>query len=60
MVTYSKRISVSDKITTTDVSEIIDNDPIDILVRKLEDVFGPWKTVKKHLIRTASYILKCK
>uniref|UniRef100_A0A1I7V9C6 Trehalase n=2 Tax=Loa loa TaxID=7209 RepID=A0A1I7V9C6_LOALO len=59
MVTYSKRISVSDKITTVDVSEIIDNEPADILIKKLEDVFGSWIVVKKRLIRVASYILKC-
>ncbi|CAG9530313.1 unnamed protein product [Cercopithifilaria johnstoni] len=59
MVTYSKRISVSDKIAPTDISEIIDNEPIDLLMKKLEDLFGSWISVKKRLIRTASYILKC-
>lgn len=59
MVTYSKRISVSDKIATADVAEIIDNEPIDMLIKKLEEVFGSWISVKKRLIRTASYILKC-
>ncbi|VBB34212.1 unnamed protein product, partial [Acanthocheilonema viteae] len=54
MVTYSKRIRVSDKIVTADVSEIIDSEPIDILIKKLEDVFGSWISVKKRLIRIAS------
>ncbi|VDM91675.1 unnamed protein product [Onchocerca ochengi] len=60
MVTYSKRISTSEKIAEADVSEIIGNEPIDILIKKLENIFGSWISVKKRLIRAASYILKCK
>ncbi|VDN88054.1 unnamed protein product [Brugia pahangi] len=59
MVTYSKRISVSDKTITSDVSEINDNEPVDILIKKLENIFGSWISTKKRLIRIASYILKC-
>ncbi|KAK6111810.1 Trehalase family protein [Brugia pahangi] len=51
MVTYSKRISVSDKTITSDVSEINDNEPVDILIKKLENIFGSWISTKERLKR---------
>uniref|UniRef100_A0A915Q3K9 Trehalase n=1 Tax=Setaria digitata TaxID=48799 RepID=A0A915Q3K9_9BILA len=59
MVTYSKRISVSGKESTAEVPEMIENESVDVLMKKLEEIFGSWKSVKRRLMHTASYILKC-
>lgn len=59
MVTYSKRISTSEAKAAAAESVEIGNEPIDILLEKLEHVFGSWTVVKKRLMRAAAYILKC-